>query len=130
MNDVLDYEDVKGKLSLWVQRVEVIKWIRKIFQHFLRTYKDDAGQNVHEQRINEMCSNNRQSLEVTFLHLSNKYPTLAIWLAEEPTLILPVLNEVAYEITLELFTEYYQIHTDIYVRIRDLPVEDKLRDLR
>ena len=77
-----------------------------------------------------MCSNNRQSLEVTFLHLSNKYPTLAIWLAEEPTLILPVLNEVAYEITLELFTEYYQIHTDIYVRIRDLPVEDKLRDLR
>ena len=59
MQDVLDYEDVKGKLSTWVQRQEVARWIRKIFAHFLRTYNDENGQNVHEQRINEMCSNNK-----------------------------------------------------------------------
>lgn len=130
MVDALDYEDVKGKLCMWVQRPEVTRWIRKIFAHFLRTFTDDNHQNVYEQRINDMCANNKQTLEVTFTHLSQKYPTLAIWLAEEPSLVIPILNVVAMEVTLELFSEYEQIHKEIYVRIRDLPVEDKLRDLR
>jgi DNA replication licensing factor MCM2 len=43
---------------------------------------------------------------------------------------LPILNEVAQDITLELFPDYDKIHIDIYVRVKDLPVEDKLRDLR
>lgn len=70
MLDALDYEDVKGKLSQWVQRPEVSKWIRKIFAHFLRTFTDELNKNIYEERINEMCSNNKQSLEVTFTHLS------------------------------------------------------------
>jgi DNA replication licensing factor MCM2 len=37
---------------------------------------------------------------------------------------------VGFDVTLELFSEYEKIHKEIYVRIRDLPVEDKLRDLR
>jgi DNA replication licensing factor MCM2 len=69
-------------------------------------------------------------LEVTFLHLSIKYPTLAIWLAEEPSLILPILNEVARDLVNEVYPVYYRIHDQVYVRIRELPVEDKLRDLR
>ena len=44
--------------------------------------------------------------------------------------MLPVLNEVALEVTLELFPDYSQIHNIIYARIKELPVEDKLRDLR
>ena len=51
-------------------------------------------------------------------------------MAEEPSLILPVLNEVAFELVHEVYPSYYKIHADIYVRVRDLPVEDKLRDLR
>lgn len=43
---------------------------------------------------------------------------------------MPILNVVAYDITLELFSEYYKIYKEIYVRIGGLPVEDKLRDLR
>ena len=31
MDDVLDYEDVKGKVSVWVQKPDVEKWIRKNF---------------------------------------------------------------------------------------------------
>ena len=128
---MLDYEDVKGQLSLWVQRPEVVRWIRKSFSNFLRNFKDqDSGVCVYEERIREMCSYNKQSLEITFIHLSNRYPTLAIWLAEEPSLILPILNEVCFEVTLELFSDYHVIHSTIYARIKDLPVEDKLRDLR
>ena len=70
MEDVLDYEDVKGKLSQWVQKLDVIRWIKKMFTQFLRTFKDENGQHVYEARIHEMCTNNRQSLEITFLHLS------------------------------------------------------------
>ena len=68
--DVIDYEDVKGTLSEWVQRAEVVRWIRKNFSHFLHTFKDEHGVSVYEERIREMCSNNKQSLEITFQHLS------------------------------------------------------------
>ena len=47
--------------------------------------------------------------------------------------MLPMLNEVAQEIVLEIFPDYTsRIVSDpnIYVRIRDLPVEDHLRELR
>ena len=70
MGEVLDFEDVKGQLSLWVQRPEVTKWIRKSFSNFLRTFKDDTGHGVYEQRIRDMCASNKQSLEITFIHLS------------------------------------------------------------
>jgi len=48
MQEALDYEDVKGKVSLWVQRQEVINWIKKMFTNFLRTFKDESGAHVYE----------------------------------------------------------------------------------
>ena len=44
--------------------------------------------------------------------------------------MLKILNSVAAEIVAEVYPDYYHIHSEIYVRIKDLPVEDKLRDLR
>ena len=69
-------------------------------------------------------------MEITYGNISREHPTLAIWLAEDPLTILPILNIVAYDITLELFPEYNKIHKEIFVRVGNLPVEDKLRDLR
>jgi DNA replication licensing factor MCM2 len=77
-----------------------------------------------------MCQNNKQSIEVNFVHISNKQPTLAIWLAEEPAQMFTVLNSVAADIVAEVYPDYSRIHAEIFVRIKDLPVEDKLRDLR
>ena len=31
---------------------------------------------------------------------------------------------------LEAYPEYYKIHSEVFIRIKALPVEDKLRDLR
>ena len=59
MEDVLDYEDVKGKVSVWVQKPDVVKWIRKNFDQFLRTFKDENNVHVYENRIHEMCLANR-----------------------------------------------------------------------
>lgn len=130
MQNLLDFEDVKGPLSVWLKKPDVIKFITRQFNQFLRNFKNETGNFVYEDKIHEMCQNNKQSLEVVFTHLSSKYPTLAIWLAEEPQLMLPILNEVALELVGEVYPDYKIFFPDIYVRVKELPVEDKLRDLR
>jgi DNA replication licensing factor MCM2 len=57
-------------------------------------------------------------------------PTLAIWLAEEPAQMIPMFNVVALELVTEMFPDYPNTHSHIFVRIDNLPVEDKLRELR
>lgn len=126
----LDMEEIRGKPSEWIRQPRASMWIRRNFNAFLRSYKDEAGNPVYEQRINEMCAGNKQSLEVTYTHLSEKSPTLALWIAEQPGIIIPLLNEVAFNVVTELYPSYEEIHSDVYVKIRDLPVEDRLRDLR
>ena len=59
MQDVIDYEEVNGPLSQWVQRPEVVRWIRKNFSNVLRNFKDEHGVSVYEERIREMCANNK-----------------------------------------------------------------------
>jgi hypothetical protein len=73
---------------------------------------------------------NKQSLEVAYHHLSNEEASLAIWVADCPTHMLPLFNEVAREVTLMLFESYDQIHHSIFVRITHLPVVDRIRDIR
>jgi DNA replication licensing factor MCM2 len=126
----IDMEEAKGNVAEWLQQPRTIKFIRHQFASFLRNFKDEKGADVYEQRITEMCSNNKQSLEVNYSHLSLKIPTLAIWVAECPALTLPIFNEVAFELVTEVFPAYEGIFHQVYVRIRDLPIEDNLRDLR
>lgn len=130
LQQILDYEDVNGPLSQWLKKTEVIRFVVRQFGAFLRNYSDDQGQFVYEEKIHEMCMNNKQSLEIVFNHLSQKNPTLAIWLAEEPSMILPMFNQVANELVGEVYPDYHNLFSHIFVRIKDLPVEDKLRDLR
>jgi DNA replication licensing factor MCM2 len=77
-----------------------------------------------------MCQNNKQSFQIDFRDLSNKVPTLAIWLAEEPALIIPMFNIVAMDLVTEMYPDYENTHQNIFVRVDNLPVEDKLRELR
>ena len=44
--------------------------------------------------------------------------------------MLPILNDVAIELVGEVYPDYSKIFDVIFVRVKDLPVEDKLRDLR
>ena len=126
----LDIEEVKGHPRDWIREPRTIRWIKKTFSQFLRHFKDDENTPVYEWRINEMCTNNKQSLEVTYSHISKKYPSLALWIATDPINIFTILNEVAMEVVKEIFPSYENIHKEIFVRIKDLPVEDKIRELR
>ena len=44
--------------------------------------------------------------------------------------MIPILNSVACEIVQEIFPDYTDLYQEIYVRINELPVEDKVRELR
>jgi DNA replication licensing factor MCM2 len=126
----LDMEESKGSLSVWISQPRTQRWVRRMFSEFLRNFRDNKNTPVYENRIIEMCTNNKQSLEITYTHLSNKNPTLALWTAEEPTQILPLLDEVAFELVTDIFPQYDNIAKEVFVRIRDLPIVDNLRDLR
>eukprot|EP01022_Parablepharisma_sp_SALTPOND_P000960 TRINITY_DN105340_c1_g1_i1.p1 TRINITY_DN105340_c1_g1~~TRINITY_DN105340_c1_g1_i1.p1 ORF type:complete len:621 (+),score=50.62 TRINITY_DN105340_c1_g1_i1:414-2276(+) len=128
--DMLDMEDIKGKLSEWIRQPRAQKWLKRNFDFFLRNYKDENGGLVYEGRIHQMCKDNKQGLEITYTHLAEKAPTMALWVAEQPALILPILDQVAFDVVTELYPQYASICKAIFVKIKDLPVEDKLRDLR
>lgn len=77
-----------------------------------------------------MCKANKQSLEVLYPDLVSANATIALWVAEEPKIILPHLNEAARIEVNKRFNHYHNIHQEIFVRITNLPVVDIIRDLR
>ena len=73
---------------------------------------------------------NRQSLEVSYLHLSQREPMLAIWVADAPADMLEIFNGVAKQEALKLYPAYESIVKDIFVRVTELPILDQIRDIR
>jgi DNA replication licensing factor MCM2 len=77
-----------------------------------------------------LCAENRESLEISYLHLISYVSRLAVWLAEAPQQMLDILDAQATAVVRALYPNYHQIHAMIHVRVQDLPISDPLRDLR
>ena len=77
-----------------------------------------------------MCTNNKQSLEINYDHLKVALPTIAMWIALESAIIMPELCSIAYRIACRRYKFYREISPEVYVKIKNLPILDKLRDLR
>jgi len=73
---------------------------------------------------------NSESLEVSFLHLTDSKAILAYFLANCPSAMLPIFDEVALDVILLAFPHYMRIHAEVHVRITELPTSYTLRDLR
>jgi DNA replication licensing factor MCM2 len=104
--------------------------VSRRFKHFLLTFVDGKGNSVYKDKIKKMCDQNRQSLEVSYMHLSIAQPTFGMWVADVPDLMLEKLNDTAMQVVKHLYPDYDEIHNEIFVRITDLPITDKLRDIR
>ena len=85
---------------------------------------------IYEDHIRTMCSANLATLEISYLHLMQAEPILAMWIVDAPRDMLDVLNEAATRHTLMRFPSYTSIQDEIHVRIMDYPVMDSLRALR
>lgn len=68
--------------------------------------------------------------QVSYLHLSRAQPILAIWLADAPREMLELMDEVVTAVVTRAFPAYAEIQDEVRVRVAELPIVDKLRDLR
>ena len=126
----INRENVKGKEVEWIQQPHGIRYIRNVFSKFIKTYKDEDGQNIYENRINDMTTNNRQSLEVSFPHLYSTNHFLGEWVLLYPDIVIPYLDDIAFELTIEIYPSYSNIFKEIFVRIREPPQILNIRELK
>ena len=136
--DIMDEElsletlqDVKASsLTDWVALPAVYRSIFREFKSFLTEYIDDNGTSVYGARIRTLGEVNAESLEVSYDHLSASKAILAYFLANAPAEVLKIFDQVAMDVTLLHYPDYERIHSEIHVRISDLPVHYTLRQLR
>jgi DNA replicative helicase MCM subunit Mcm2 (Cdc46/Mcm family) len=53
-----------------------------------------------------------------------------MWVGLEPALILPELNSIAYSIACKHYASYKAMFPEVFIKIRELPILDLIRDLR
>ncbi|KAI9735771.1 MAG: MCM DNA helicase complex subunit [Claussenomyces sp. TS43310] len=124
-------QDVKApSLVDWVSQHAVQRTIKREFKAFLTEYTDENGSSVYGNRVKTLGEVNAESLEVSYDHLSTSKAILAYFLANAPGEMLKLFDEVAMEVTLLHYPDYERIHSEIHVRITDLPVHYTLRQLR
>ncbi|KAH8177818.1 MCM2/3/5 family protein [Sarocladium implicatum] len=136
--DIMDEElslealgDVKAaNLTEWVATAPVQRTIKREFKAFLTSYTDTSGSSVYGNRIRTLGEINAESLEVSYEHLSESKAILAYFLANAPAEILKLFDQVAMDVVLLHYPDYERIHSEIHVRIFDLPVHYTLRQLR
>ncbi|KHN95212.1 DNA replication licensing factor mcm2 [Metarhizium album ARSEF 1941] len=136
--DIMDEElslealgDVKAaNLTEWVSQPAVQRTVKREFKAFLTSYTDASGSSVYGNRIRTLGEINAESLEVSYEHLSESKAILAYFLANAPSEILRLFDEVAMDVVLLHYPDYERIHSEIHVRIFDLPVHYTLRQLR
>ena len=134
MNEELSLEalaDVKAaSLTDWVANAAVHRTIAREFKAFLTEYTDSTGTSVYGVRIRTLGEVNAESLELCWDHLSESKPTLAYFVVNVPSSVLPIFDAVALDVTLYHYPDYERIHSELHVRITDLPVSYTLRQLR
>lgn len=67
---------------------------------------------------------------MSILHLQQARPVLASFLLNAPQAMLALFDPVALEVIKLYFPHYETIHSEIHVRIVDLPTSESLRSLR
>jgi len=128
---IANLEDRKGaSLREWVITDLPRKEIHRRFKKFLTSFVDENGDNVHAAKIKVMCEKNGESLVISYTHLCQEYPVLAIFVADAPTEVLEIFDKAAAMVVKQSFPAYSLIRPDIHVRVAGLPVSDNIRDIR
>lgn len=136
--DIMDEElslealsDIKAaNITEWVSQPAVQRTIKREFKAFLTSYTDASGSSVYGNRIRTLGEINAESLEVSYEHLAESKAILAYYLANAPAEIIKLFDEVSMDVVLLHYPDYERIHSEIHVRIFDLPVHYTLRQLR
>jgi DNA replication licensing factor MCM2 len=126
----INLEEPRGPVKEFIAQDAVRREIQRQFRRFLLNHADDAGDAVYAQRLRDMVRSNSCSLEVDYVDLANTVPQLAIWVADLPNELLPILDETARDVAVAEFEGYDAVHRHVYVRIANVPLQESIRDLR
>ncbi|XP_064213891.1 DNA replication licensing factor Mcm2 [Tribolium castaneum] len=131
IESIENLEDTKGHtIKEWVCMIGPRTEIANRFKNFLRTYSNNRGQFVFQEKIRRMCESNKSSFTVEFPFLANKEHVLAYFLPEAPFQMLEIFDEVAKQIVLSKYPSYERVTSEIHVRISELPLIEELRTFR
>jgi DNA replication licensing factor MCM2 len=138
MDNVMDEQlsleqlgDIKAaNVADWLSNLNVYRSVAMHFRNFLLEYTDEHGSSVYGARIKTLGEVNAESLEISFQHLAETKATLALFLANAPAETLRIFDEVAMDAVRLDYPDYERIHSEIHVRVADLPTSYTLRELR
>lgn len=123
--------DIKASsIADWIAQPAVHRTVAREFKAFLLEFTDKEGKSVYGNRIKLLGEVNAESLEISYNHLAQTKAILAYFLANAPTEMLQIFDTVAMETTLLHYRDYERIHSEIHVRVADLPTSYTLRELR
>lgn len=123
--------DIKGgSVAEWIIQPAVNRSIARELRNFLVEYTDENGSSVYGARVRTLGEVNSESLEIDYEHLMDSKATLAYFLVIAPAEMLRIFDVVAMEVVELHYPHYAAIHSEIHVRITNLPTSSTLRDLR
>jgi DNA replication licensing factor MCM2 len=123
--------DIKAaNVADWLSVNNVHRSVALHFRNFLLEYTDEHGSSVYGARIRTLGEINAESLEISFQHLAESKATLALFLANAPAETLKIFDDVAMDAVRLDYPDYDRIHSEIHVRVADLPTSYTLRELR
>lgn len=126
----INLEEPRGPVREFIAEEAVRREIKRQFRRFLLQHTDDVGDTVYAQRLRDMVRSNTASLEVDYVDLANRVPQVAIWVADLPNDVIPILDETAREVAAAEFEGYEAEQGHVYVRIANIPLQESIRDLR
>eukprot|EP00759_Apiculatamorpha_spiralis_P007750 PhF_6_TR14921/c0_g1_i2/m.23331/K02540/MCM2; DNA replication licensing factor MCM2 len=129
-DDGFDWTVPRTELYDWVRNERVQTHIQKAIRHLLLHFTLN-GQYIYRLRIQQLVRENRQTLELSFVHLCSVHDAvLGSWVADCPEEILPLFNKSASTVLQKMFPRYALQAPHVYVRMIGLTVKDSIRDLR
>jgi len=108
--------------------------IKRCFQQFLIKFTSEGQQEPkYPDLLNKMSEEFHKHLDVSFVHMQQWSPNLALWIAEEPAKILPILNETLLSEAERKFETYRLIRAtdenELRVAIHSFPLGEPIREL-
>merc|ERR1719359_1044893 len=108
--------------------------IKQCFQQFLMKFSPEGQTEPrYPDLLRKMAEEFHKHLDVSFVHLQQWSPNLALWISEEPAKILPILNETLLSEAERKFETYRMIRaTDenqLRVAIHSFPLGEPIREL-
>lgn len=127
---IVNLEDYQGPLQEWLNQDQVKMEVKKRYRDFILNFTNEEGNFVYQQKITQMCNECKNSIEISYPHITAEHPVLGIWLADSPREMLALFDEETLKLVRQSYHLYDKIAGHIYCRITELPLCDNLRDLR